>query len=94
MKQFRHKTRVASIAVSSFIIALATGSPQVFAHGGTSTEALEQQIKLLENQLKAIRDELNQVKSKAAQDEQEIKKVKEEIVREDREIKKVEGHEA
>ena len=61
MKQFRHKARVVSIAVSSLIMALATGSPQVFAHGGTSTEAMEQQIKILENQLKAIRDELNQV---------------------------------
>ncbi|MDV6345450.1 porin family protein [Nitrosomonas sp. Is37] len=105
MKKFRLKTRVASVAVSSLIIALATGSPQALAHGGTSTEGLEQQIKLLEGQLKAIRDELNQVKSKAAQDQQEIKKVKEEnqqeikkvkeeIVREDRMIKKVEEQES
>ncbi|TYP88675.1 hypothetical protein BCL69_102029 [Nitrosomonas communis] len=91
MKQFRHKTGVTSLAVSSFIIALATtGSTQALAHDRTSTGALEQQIKQLESQLKAIRDELNQVKSKAAQDEQEIKKVKEEIVLEDQEIKKVE----
>lgn len=94
MKQFRHKARVVSIAVSSLIMALATGSPQVLAHGGTSTDAMEQQIKILENQLKAIRDELNQVKSKAAQDEQEIRRVKEEVVQQDREIKKVTGYES
>lgn len=89
MRQLRHKMRlVVSAVVSSLTITMTMVTPQAFAHD-TSTRALEQQIQLLENQLKAIRAELNQVKDKATQDQLEIKKVKEDVVRGDREIKQV-----
>jgi len=83
MKYFFCKTRLAvSATVGSLVIALAVAAPQVLANGTSgmddaSTRALEQKMKLLEDQLRAIQNEMDQVKSRAAQEEQHVKEVEE-----------------
>ena len=83
MKYFFDKSRLAASAtVGSLVIALAVAAPQAWANGASgtddaSTRALEQKMKLLEDQLRAIQNEMDQVKSRAAQEEQHVMEVEE-----------------
>lgn len=61
------RSTVASVLGASMLL----GAPQVFAEG-TSTQALEEQVRMLEQQLQSIRGELDRVKSDAVQHEQQV----------------------
>jgi opacity protein-like surface antigen len=83
MKYFFDKTRLAvSATVGSLVIVLAVAAPQAWANGASgvddaSARALEQKMKLLEDQLRAIQNEMDQVKSDAAKEVQHVKEVEE-----------------
>lgn len=61
------RSTVASVLGASMLL----GAPQVFAEGA-STQALEEQVRMLEQQLQSIRGELDRVKSDAVQHEQQV----------------------
>lgn len=61
------RSTVASVLGASVLL----GAPQVFAEGA-STQALEEQVRMLEQQLQSIRGELDRVKSDAVQHEQQV----------------------
>ena len=61
------RSTVASVLGASMLL----GAPQVFAEGA-STQALEEQVRILEQQLQSIRGELDRVKSDAVQHEQKV----------------------
>ncbi len=65
------KHAVLSIAAGMLGVSALLSTPQVLADS-TSTQALEAQIKLLEEQLQSIRGELDRVKSDAVQHEQKV----------------------
>ncbi|MCW5598608.1 MAG: porin family protein [Nitrosomonas sp.] len=90
MYHFCHKMRLITSAVAGlFAMSSLVVSSQTFAQGSAKTYALEQQIKVLESQLKAIRQELDHVKERTVHDEQEIRKVKEEVAREEQEVRAI-----
>lgn len=75
MRQLRHKKRlIVSAVASSLAMTMTMVIPQALAQE-TSTRAQEQKIQQLEDQLRFLREDINQVKDKAAREEQEIKKI-------------------